>query len=48
MAYWNMLAPRHASGMVPDRLRLFEELSRHLHLQDKAFFYSAFFVEEIL
>lgn len=48
MASWNMLAPRQASAMLPLRLRLLAEQSQKLHLEDKAFFYSAFRVEEFL
>ncbi|HEY5595687.1 MAG TPA: BtaA family protein [Candidatus Bipolaricaulota bacterium] len=48
LAYWNMLAPRRRPEALADRLRPLEELSKRLHQQDKAFFYSAFVVEEIL
>lgn len=48
LAYWNMLAPRRRPEILADRLRPFEALSRQLHQRDKAFFYSAFVVEEIL
>lgn len=44
LAYWNMLAPRCAPpdcGLVP-----LGDLARRLHAADKAFFYSAFVVEE--
>ncbi|MEM7384146.1 MAG: DUF3419 family protein [Verrucomicrobiota bacterium] len=48
LAYWNMLAPRCRPEIMADRLRPLEELSRTLHLKDKAFFYSRFVVEEVL
>jgi len=47
-AYWNMLAPRSRPDSMADRLKPLNELSSALHAQDKAFFYSAFVVEEIL
>lgn len=47
IAYWNMLAPRSAPESLRDRIRPLPELSQQLHLLDKAFFYSAFVVEEI-
>jgi S-adenosylmethionine-diacylglycerol 3-amino-3-carboxypropyl transferase len=47
LAYWNMLAPRSASEALQDRIKPLSELASRLHFQDKAFFYSAFVVEEI-
>lgn len=47
LAYWNMLAPRHRPEILSGRLRPLEKLSAELHLKDKAFFYSAFVVEEL-
>ncbi len=48
LAYWNMLVPRSRPESMADRLRPLPELSQKLHLQDKAFFYSRFIVEEVL
>jgi S-adenosylmethionine-diacylglycerol 3-amino-3-carboxypropyl transferase len=48
LAYWNTLADRHRPEFMADRLRSLDDLSRSLHAQDKAFFYCAFFVEEIV
>ncbi len=48
LAYWNTLADRHRPEFMADRLRSLDELSRSLHAKDKAFFYCAFFVEEIV
>ncbi len=48
LAYWNTLADRHRPDSMADRLRPLDELSRSLHAKDKAFFYSAFIVEEIV
>lgn len=48
LAYWNMLAPRSRSEKLADRLRPLHELADRLFVQDKAFFYSRFVVEEIL
>lgn len=48
LAYWNLLAPRRRPREMADRLRPLSELSRRLHSQDRAFFYSAFVVEEVM
>ncbi|MDR2982808.1 MAG: BtaA family protein [Puniceicoccales bacterium] len=48
LAYWNMLAPRSRPESLKDRIQPLDALSRQLHQQDKAFFYSAFVVEELL
>jgi S-adenosylmethionine-diacylglycerol 3-amino-3-carboxypropyl transferase len=48
LAYWNTLADRHRPEFMADRLRSLDDLSRTLHAQDKAFFYCAFIVEEIV
>lgn len=48
LAYWNMLAPRSRPDSLAHQLRPLETLSQDLHLQDKAFFYSRFVVEEVL
>ncbi len=47
LAYWNMLVPRSRPQALADRLTPLVELAMRLHAQDKAFFYSAFVVEEI-
>lgn len=48
LAYWNMLAPRRRPGALAGRLRPLDELAAELFARDKAFFYSAFVVEEVL
>jgi S-adenosylmethionine-diacylglycerol 3-amino-3-carboxypropyl transferase len=48
VAYWNMLVPRRRPATMADQLRPLTELAQSLHAQDKAFFYSAFVVEEIV
>jgi len=48
LAYWNTLAERHRPDFMADRLRPLTDLSRSLHARDKAFFYCAFIVEEIV
>lgn len=48
LAYWNTLADRHRPECMADRLRSLDDLSRTLHARDKAFFYCAFIVEEIV
>ena len=47
LAYWNMLAPRSRPSVLADRLQSLTELSSSLFARDKAFFYSAFVVEEV-
>jgi len=47
LAYWNMLAPRHRPAVLAERLRPLDDLSQRLFLQDKAFFYSDFVIEEL-
>jgi S-adenosylmethionine-diacylglycerol 3-amino-3-carboxypropyl transferase len=48
LAYWNMLAPRRRPESLAARLRPREDLEQTLFPQDKAFFYSAFVLEEVL
>jgi S-adenosylmethionine-diacylglycerol 3-amino-3-carboxypropyl transferase len=48
LAYWNMLVPRSRPESLAGLLRPLTDLARQLHRQDKAFFYSAFVVEEVL
>ena len=48
LAYWNTLADRHRPDCMADRLRPLTELSNFLHAEDKAFFYCAFVIEEIV
>ena len=42
-----MLAPRSRPESLAYRLRPLEEEAARLHLKDKAFFYSAFVIEEV-
>jgi S-adenosylmethionine-diacylglycerol 3-amino-3-carboxypropyl transferase len=48
LAYWNMLAPRQRPKSLATRLRPRQEFAEALFARDKAFFYSAFVVEEVL
>lgn len=48
LAYWNMLVPRSRPKSVAHKLKSLEALSNELFKQDKAFFYNAFVVEEVL
>jgi S-adenosylmethionine-diacylglycerol 3-amino-3-carboxypropyl transferase len=48
LAYWNMLAPRSRPESLADRLKSLKDEGERLLLKDKAFFYSAFVVEEIV
>jgi S-adenosylmethionine-diacylglycerol 3-amino-3-carboxypropyl transferase len=47
LAYWNMLAPRRRPESMSARLTPLDALATRLHLADRAFFYSAFVVEEV-
>lgn len=47
VVYWNMLAPRRRPARLADRLQPLYGLSRRLHEQDKACFYSAFHVDKL-
>lgn len=46
LAYWNMLAPRRRPDDMAASLRPLPDLAARLHAADKAFFYSAFVIEE--
>ena len=48
LAYWNMLAPRCCPSSMNGRVVRKKELGDALFERDKAFFYSAFVVEEVL
>jgi S-adenosylmethionine-diacylglycerol 3-amino-3-carboxypropyl transferase len=47
MAYWNMLTPRTRPEELADKLDSITELSAALFARDRAFFYSAFVVEQV-
>jgi len=47
-AYWNMMVDRKISSIMPDKVKCLDERSKQLFDQDKAFFYKAFFVEEVI
>ena len=48
LAYWNMLVPRRRPEHLSHLLRPLDDLAGRLHEADRAFFYSAFRVEEVL
>ena len=48
LAYWNLLAPRGRPESLADRLRPLREQAEALHRCDKAWFYSAFILEEVV
>lgn len=48
LAYWNMLVRRERPEALAGRLRSRADIAGPLHLADRAFFYSAFRVEEVL
>jgi S-adenosylmethionine-diacylglycerol 3-amino-3-carboxypropyl transferase len=43
-----MLAPRRRPESMAGELKPLNDLAKRLHLRDKAFFYSAFVLEEVL
>jgi S-adenosylmethionine-diacylglycerol 3-amino-3-carboxypropyl transferase len=47
-AYWNMLVPRRRPESLASLLKPLRQSSDSLFMRDKAFFYSAFVVEEVL
>lgn len=47
LAYWNVLVPRSRPEEFAKRLHPLAEISERLFAQDKAFFYSAFIVEQV-
>jgi S-adenosylmethionine-diacylglycerol 3-amino-3-carboxypropyl transferase len=48
LAYWNMLVPRSRPPALAAQLQPLPEQAAALHRQDKAFFYSAFVLEQLL
>lgn len=48
LAYWNLMAPRRISAILPEQARQMEALSAELHDIDKGFFYSQFIVDEVI
>ncbi|HWI56179.1 MAG TPA: DUF3419 family protein [Bacillota bacterium] len=48
LAYWNMLTPRSRPESMAHQLRPLAKLAQQLFAQDKAWFYSAFVLEEII
>lgn len=47
LAYWNMLVPRRRPEKLADRVRSLDAIAGALHARDRAFFYSAFVLEEV-
>jgi len=48
LAYWNMLAPRSRPAAMAEVLKSCDEEAAGLFLEDRAFFYSRFVVEEVI
>ena len=48
LAYWNMLVPRRVPEELRHRVRPLDDLAAECFRRDRAFFYSAFVVEEVL
>ena len=46
--YWNMMVDRKISDILPENFECKDELSKNLYFKDKAFFYKAFFVDEVI
>jgi len=47
-AYWNMLVPRTCPEATAEKVMLLEDESHSLFLEDMAFFYSRFVVEQVI
>jgi len=47
LAYWNLLVPRGIPDGLDTRIRTLDEVSEELHARDRAWFYSAFRVDEV-
>jgi hypothetical protein len=43
-----MLADRKSPPELRDRLEVLDDLAKALHLQDKAFFYKALVIEQVI
>lgn len=48
LAYWNMQAPRRCPPALASRVYTLDELSHRLYRDTATFFYSAFYVEELV
>ena len=48
MAWWNTLADRRRPASMAHRLRSLTDLAQRLHGEDRAFFYCAFWIEEVI
>ncbi|WP_204104047.1 MULTISPECIES: hypothetical protein [Spirulina sp. CCY15215] len=48
MAYGNLFVKRSHGDRLSQKLRLLSNLANKLHLEDKAFFYQSFIVEEVI
>ena len=48
VAYWNMMVERCSPGSMMDRLSRADEKAMDLFLRDKAFFYRAFILEQVV
>jgi S-adenosylmethionine-diacylglycerol 3-amino-3-carboxypropyl transferase len=48
LAYWNLLVPRTRPDSLAERLHPLPTLAETLHASDRAFFYSAFRIDEVV
>jgi S-adenosylmethionine-diacylglycerol 3-amino-3-carboxypropyl transferase len=48
IAYWNLFVPRESPASLRDRIRPLPRLSRALWRRDRAWFYSAFHIDEVI
>ena len=46
--YWNMLADRRISEIMPENFEYKKELSQKLYLKNRAFFYKRFIIDEVI
>lgn len=48
LGYWNMLVPRQRPKSLSDQVKPLLDLSKDLHRRDKAWFYQAFHIDEVM
>ena len=47
IAYWNLMVHRKLSDIMPDELTYLKDLSEHLTIRDKGFFYKHFYLDQV-
>jgi S-adenosylmethionine-diacylglycerol 3-amino-3-carboxypropyl transferase len=48
LAYWNTLVPRSCPAVFRDRVEPLVDLASELFAADKAFFYNAFYIDQVI